>query len=59
MNIRIKSTPSEKGRITLQALRVAVGNALEKKCKLNQYAVVWDGKRPVQKRDNFEEVTHW
>jgi len=31
----------------LDSLRKAVNNALEKKKRLGQYAVTWDGKKPV------------
>ena len=32
----------------LKALQEAVHEALEKKRKLGQYAVVWDGEKPVK-----------
>ena len=47
MKVENKTTPSEKGQIALDALKVAVTNALDKKQKLGQYAVVWDGEKPV------------
>jgi len=47
MNVENKTMPSEKGQKALDALKVAVENALEKKRKLGQYTVVWDGCKPV------------
>jgi len=47
MKVENKTTPSEKGQIVLDALKVAVTNALDKKQKLGQYAVVWDGQKTV------------
>ena len=47
MKVENKATPSEKGQVALDALKVAVTNALDKKQKLGQYAVVWDGQKPV------------
>ena len=47
MKVENKTTPSEKGQTVLNALRIAVTNALDKKQKLGQYAVVWDGKKTV------------
>ena len=34
-------------QMMLESLKKAVNDALEKKKKLGQYAVVWDGKKPV------------
>ena len=47
MKVENKAIPSEKGQTILNALKVAVDNALERKRKLGQYAVVWDGHKPV------------
>ena len=47
MKVENKTTPSEKGQAVLDVLRVAVNKALEKKKKLGQYAVVWDGQKTV------------
>ncbi|MCB1934812.1 MAG: hypothetical protein KDF59_02600 [Nitrosomonas sp.] len=55
MNTDKKPVPSEKARIVLQALRMAVNNALDKKRRLNQYAVIWDGEKPVQITGNANE----
>lgn len=52
MNTRRKNTPSPEGQRQLDALRQAVGKALEKKRRLGQYAVTWqDGKPVVQGED--------
>jgi len=32
----------------LDSLKKAVGKALEKKRKLGQYSIVWDGEKPVR-----------
>lgn len=42
-----KDTPSKEGQIILDALQRAVTDALEKKRKLGQYAVVWRDGKPV------------
>lgn len=47
MNTTNKSVPSEEGRKILISLGSAVKKALERKRKLGQYAVIWDGKKPV------------
>jgi len=48
MNISLKTHPSEESQIALDALRTAVENALEKKRRLGQYAVVWKNGKPVR-----------
>lgn len=47
MNIKHNATLSEEDKIILDALKSAVTNALEKKRKLGQYAVIWDGNKSV------------
>lgn len=47
MNVRFKNTPSPEGQRMLESLHQAVGNALEKKRRLGQYAVVWKDGKPV------------
>ena len=47
MKVKNKNTPSKKGQIVLDVLRIAVTNALDKKQKLGQYSVVWDGQKTV------------
>ena len=49
MKIINNSTPSKSGEIMLNALTSAVSKNLEKKRKLGQYIVVWDGQKVVQK----------
>lgn len=48
MNSTYETTPSEKSRRILENLKKTVAETLEKKRKLGQYAVTWDGKKPVQ-----------
>lgn len=48
MNITRKSTPSPEAQRQLNALRQAVSNALEKKRRLGQYAVIWQDGKPVR-----------
>lgn len=52
MNIRRKTTPSPEGQKQLDALRQAVGKALENKRRLGQYAVTWQNGSPVVKGDD-------
>lgn len=47
MNIRRKTTPSPEVQKQLDALRQAVGKALERKRRLGQYAVTWQNGKPV------------
>jgi len=47
MNATIKKTPSKEGQLLLETLQRAVTQALEKKRKLGQYAVVWRDGKPV------------
>lgn len=52
-----KKTPSKEGQILLDTLQKAVTNALEKKHRLGQYAVVWrDGKPTVIGKDSSEDI---
>lgn len=44
--------PSEHGQKVLASLKKAVAETLERKRKLGQYAVIWDGKKPVLKGDD-------
>ena len=47
MKITSKAKLSEKGQIILDALQKAVTQALERKRRLGQYAVVWRDGGPV------------
>lgn len=40
----------------LNALKKAVSKTLEKKKRLGQYAVIWDGKKPVVEDYSFPQV---
>ncbi len=44
--------PSADGLIMLEALREAVAKALERKRRLGQYAVIWDGNKVVMIGDD-------
>jgi hypothetical protein len=44
-----KSVPSDKSKEILETLRKTVAETLRRKRKQGQYAVTWDGKKPVQK----------
>jgi hypothetical protein len=48
MNTAKKSTPSPEAQRQLEVLRQAVRNALERKRRLGQYAVVWKDGKPVR-----------
>jgi len=48
MNITYKSFPSNEGQKALESLKSAVKKALDKKRKLGQYAVMWDGEKVVK-----------
>lgn len=47
MNAQRITNPSPEGREQLDALRKSVANALEKKRRLGQYAVIWENGKPV------------
>ncbi|WP_083250873.1 hypothetical protein [Acidihalobacter aeolianus] len=47
MNTAKKSTPSPEAQRQLELLRQAVRNALERKRRLGQYAVIWQDGKPV------------
>jgi len=49
MNIVKGAEPSKQSQKILRSLEDAVGAALEKKRKLGQYAIVWDGEKVVRK----------
>ncbi|PJA33531.1 MAG: hypothetical protein CO187_01210 [Zetaproteobacteria bacterium CG_4_9_14_3_um_filter_53_7] len=46
MNSSLKTNPSEESRILLDTLKTAVTQALEKKRRLGQYAVIWKNGKP-------------
>jgi hypothetical protein len=47
MNGEQRTMPSPEGKKQLEALRLAVGKALERKRLLGQYAVIWQDGKPV------------
>ncbi len=51
-----KKQPSEKSQVILSSLKDAVANALEKKRKLGQYAVVWEENKLVYKGEDAPPV---
>jgi len=48
MNIIHNSKPSQEAALVLNALQKAVTNELEKKERLGQYAVFWDGEKAIE-----------
>lgn len=55
MNIIKGTEPSQKSQKILSSLEHAVDTALEKKRKLGQYAIVWDGGKVVRLGMNSPE----
>jgi len=51
MNVLLKETPSEEGKVMLDSLKQAVTHALEKKRRLGQYAVIWKEGKAVRMGD--------
>ncbi|MBV6449093.1 hypothetical protein [Nitrosomonas sp.] len=47
MKITLRTTPSEEGQVILDSLQKAVTQALERKRRLGQYAVVCRDGKPV------------
>ena len=47
---------SEETKKMLNSLKKAVSKTLEKKKRLGQYAVVWDGEKPVVRDYSFTHV---
>jgi hypothetical protein len=47
MNATRKTVPSDKGQEQLATLQKAVAQALDRKKRLGQYAVVWKDNKPV------------
>lgn len=56
MNATRKAVPSEKGQIELATLKSAVAQALERKRRLGQYAVIWQNGKPVMVGEDAPEV---
>ncbi len=57
MKITSKAKLSEKGQIILDALQKAVTQALERKRRLGQYAVVWRDGKPVMIGEDAPKVS--
>ncbi len=57
MKITMKTEPSEKGQMMLDSLQKAVTQALEKKRRLGQYAVVWRDGKPVMIGEDAPKVS--
>ncbi len=57
MKITLKTTPSEEGQVILDSLQKAVTQALEKKRRLGQYAVVWRDGKAVMIGEDAPKVT--
>lgn len=56
MNATRKAVPSEKGQIELATLKSAVAQALERKRRLGQYAVIWQNGKLVMIGEDAPEV---
>lgn len=50
MKTTLKTAPSAEAQVILDALQKAVSQALERKRRLGQYAVIWRDGRPVKIR---------
>lgn len=57
MKITQRTTPSEEAQVILDALQKAVTQALEKKRRLGQYAVVWRDGKPVMIGEDAPKVS--
>ncbi|MDE2389637.1 MAG: hypothetical protein KGN35_11270 [Betaproteobacteria bacterium] len=47
MKVTLKTTPSKESQVILDSLQKAVTQALERKRRLGQHAVVWRDGKPV------------
>lgn len=57
MKITMKTTPSEEGQVMLDSLQKAITQALEKKRRLGQYAVIWRDGKPVMMGEDAPKVS--
>ena len=57
MKITMKTTPSEEGQVMLDSLQKAITQALEKKRRLGQYAVIWRDGKPVMMGEDAPTVS--
>lgn len=54
MNATLKKKPSKEGQLLLDTLQKAVTEALERKRRLGQYAVIWRDGQPVSIGDDAQ-----
>lgn len=57
MKITMKTTPSKEGQVMLDSLQKAITQALEKKRRLGQYAVIWRDGKPVMMGEDAPKVS--
>ncbi|MBX9637965.1 hypothetical protein [Nitrosomonas sp.] len=57
MKITLETTPSKEDQEILDALQKAVTQALERKRRLGQYAVVWRDGKPVMIGEDAPKVS--
>jgi len=57
MKITIKTEPSRECQVILDSLQKAVTQALERKRRLGQYAVVWRDGKPVMIGEDAPKVS--
>ena len=57
MNTRKIDCPSQHSQRILEALKLSVSKALEKKHRLGQYAVIWQNGTPVMKGADAPQQT--
>ena len=58
MTESFKQSPSKEGQIVLDTLQKAVSDALDKKRRLGQYAVVWKNGRPFITNEEGHQSTN-
>lgn len=58
MTESFKNSPSKEGQIILDSLQKAVSNALDKKRRLGQYAVVWKNGNPSMTNEDSHNTTN-
>ncbi len=57
MKITLKTTPYKESQVILGSLQKAVTQALERKRRLGQYAVVWHDGKPVMIGEDAPKVS--
>ena len=58
MTESFKKAPSKEGQIILDSLQKAVSDALDKKRRLGQYAVVWKNGNPSMTNEEGHNTTN-